>query len=338
MVGVESGVELTDSLCEALGLRGNGVALSEARRDKFKMIETIRAAGLRAARQFQTKDLGALLDWFHQQEGRIVIKPLRSAGTDGVTFCDTAADVERGFHRIMDTVSMLELFNDSVLAQEYLDGPEYYINSVSLDGLHHVCDLWRATHLQANGIPQLLDSAYLLPRQGDTQDLLVEYGARALDALGITNGPAHMELRMTKDGPCLIEVGARMVGGDLPQLVRDAGGESQIEWTLDAYLDPERFRRRAGQTYEIPKSIINTCIISEHQGTLVDYRGLDEIRALPSFHQMHLGVKPGGSLVRSMNLFTYPAIICLMHADPATARADYLRLRAMNREGLYDVA
>ncbi len=51
IAGAETGVELADRLSESLGLRTNGTNHSEARRNKFVMGETIRAAGIRAVHQ-----------------------------------------------------------------------------------------------------------------------------------------------------------------------------------------------------------------------------------------------------------------------------------------------
>ena len=47
VAGIESGVELADRLSERLGVRSNGTARSPARRDKFAMVETVKAAGIR---------------------------------------------------------------------------------------------------------------------------------------------------------------------------------------------------------------------------------------------------------------------------------------------------
>ena len=49
--GAETGVLLADQLAARLGTRGNGLAQSCARRNKFDMGEAVRAAGVRAARQ-----------------------------------------------------------------------------------------------------------------------------------------------------------------------------------------------------------------------------------------------------------------------------------------------
>src|SRR5262249_53292507 len=57
VAGSERGVSLADALSEALGVATNGTALSAARRDKFVMIETVRARGLRAPAQLRSATL-----------------------------------------------------------------------------------------------------------------------------------------------------------------------------------------------------------------------------------------------------------------------------------------
>src|SRR5690349_18803442 len=52
--GTETGVELADALAEKLGVPGNGTRKSEARREKYLMVEAARAHGLRAARQIKS--------------------------------------------------------------------------------------------------------------------------------------------------------------------------------------------------------------------------------------------------------------------------------------------
>jgi len=65
--GAETGVELADELSEIMGLRTNGTAQSDARRNKYVMGETVRAAGLRAVKQLRASvwaDIDAFLtEW-----------------------------------------------------------------------------------------------------------------------------------------------------------------------------------------------------------------------------------------------------------------------------------
>jgi len=59
---------------------------------------------------------------------------------------------------------------------------------------------------------------------GEVQDSLRAYIAKVLDALGLYYGPSHAEVIVTNDGPCLVEVGARMHGASGPAVMHQATG------------------------------------------------------------------------------------------------------------------
>jgi biotin carboxylase len=337
--GIESGVEVADQLSETLGLRSNGTALSPARRDKFAMGETVRAAGLPAAAQILASDRDQLLAWYAANgAGRVVVKPVRSAGNDGIHFCDDERSVLAAFDTLVGTDSALDLRNTAVVAQEYLLGIEHYVNTVSLDGVHYVTDVHSTRHLNVNGVRDLLGGSHLLPRRGPEQDQLVEYTFGVLDALGVRHGPAHTELKFTADGPRLVETAARICGADLPVLVGAAIGESQLEWTVDATIDPERFAARCKDDYRIARNAICVNMISPRAGTLRGLPGLDEVRRLESFHDVLLKVRVGGPIARTTNDFTYPMLVHLLHESPAVVYRDYATARWLDGEGFYDIA
>ena len=339
IAGIESGVELTDQLSEKLGLRTNGTERSPARRDKFAMIETIRAAGVPGAAQVLAGDRDTLLSWYAESgAGRVVVKPVKSAGNDGVFFCDDERQVLAAFAALVDTDSALGLRNEAVVAQEYLRGVEYYVNTVSLDGVHYVCDVHSTRHLNVNGVRDLLGGSHLLPRRGPEQDQLVEYVFAVLDALGVRNGPAHTELKLTDDGPRLVETASRICGADLPVLVGKAIGESQLEWTVDAYVNPDRFASRSKQDYRIQRHAICVNMVSPRTGTLVGYPKLDQLRSLESFHDALVRVRPGERISQTINDFTYPMLVHLLHPSKAVLLRDYATARYLDGDGFYHIA
>lgn len=338
LAGIESGVELADQLAERLGLRSNGTALSPARRDKFRMVETVRAAGIPAAAQILATDQGELLDWYRRAgAGRVVVKPVKSAGNDGVFFCDGEREVRAAFDALIGTDSALELPNTAVVAQEYLLGVEYYVNTVSLDGVHYVTDVHSTRHLNVNGVRDLLGGSQLLPRHGCEQDQLVDYTLAALDALGVRHGPAHTELKLTAEGPRLVETAARICGADLPVLVGAAIGESQLEWTVDAYVDPQRFGRRCKDPYRIRRHAVCVNMISPRSGTLRGLPQLAQLQDLESYHDLLLKVGVGGPIARTVNDFTYPMLVHLLNESPAALLRDYSTARWLDGEGFYDI-
>lgn len=337
VAGGEVGVEFADALSTELGLPSNGVELSEARRDKFVMIETVKRAGVAGARQALIKSAEELLEWHRSIGGRVVVKPLRSAAGDGVFFCDTPEESIAAFRKISGATNMFSRPNAGVVAQEYLRGTEYMVNMVSRDGLHHVAEIWRTTRISANGVLDLGDTAYLMPRPGEVQDQLAEYAVRVLDALGIRHGPSHVEVKLTNSGPVLIEMGARICGGNLPYYAKVALGESQLDWTVDAYLRPERFFSRSGTDYPRGPFFASVTLISPVDGVLKRYRHLETLRELESFHDLRVAVQPGGQITRTVDDMGYPLLVTLMHESEETVLRDANTIRYLDGESFYEL-
>lgn len=340
--GLDSGVELADALSESLhpltGAPTNGTALSSARRDKYAMIEQIKRHGLRGARQIKVDNADQLRSWHTQLGGTAILKPLRSTGNDGVTWCQTPDESVRAFRWLNGRENVLSEPGDGVVAQEYLIGAEYLVNTVSRDGLHQVCDIWKTHRISANGISDLVVACQILPFAGEIQDQLVPYALQVLDALEIRHGAGHIEIKMTPGGPCLVEVGARIAGADLPGYAELATGQSQIDWLVDAYTNPDRFARRQGRPYELRRSVAWALMVAPRSGVLISYRGLDAIKELESFDDMRLLVEPGQRLTRTVDDSTYPVVVTLMHEVDEVLLRDLATLRYIDGEGFYELA
>lgn len=337
IAGGELGVELADALGEAMGLPGNGTALSQARRDKYVQIEALRAAGLRAARQILVSGPAELADWHRSIGGRIVVKPVRSAAGDGVSFCDTPGESVAAYHRILGADNVFSERNEAVVAQEYLVGGEYVVNTVSRDGQHRVTDLWKYVNLSANGIPDLTCGVRLLPRHGAAQDAVVPYALDVLDALGIAWGAAHLEVKLTPDGPCLVEVGARMAGLDMPFYAAHCAGDGQKEWMVDAYARPERFEARWKDDYDLSRHFVTALTVSTQDGVLRGYPLMDRVERLESLYDIRPQVKPGGVLRRTVDDMTTPMIVNLCHEEEEIVDRDFGTLRYLDGPGFYDL-
>ncbi|CAM4386169.1 argininosuccinate lyase [Mycobacterium basiliense] len=342
VAGTEPGVELADALSEAFhpitGAPTNGTALSAARRNKYLMIERIKQLGLSGARQIVVADEDQLRDWHTEIGSTIVLKPLRSAASDGVTWCRSADDAIAAFRRLNGRNNILSQSNDGVVAQECLVGAEYTVDTVSRDGGHHVCDIWETHRINANGVPDLLVAWRLLPATGTVQDELVAYAFDVLDALGIRHGAAHAEIKMTPDGPRLIEVGARIAGACLPEGARLGTGRSQIDWTVDAYVRPERFTTRSRRPYRLRQHVARSVMVAPRSGTLVSYQSLEAIKELDSFHDMQVRVSPGQHLPLTIDDLSYPIFVTLSHEVGEVVARDLWTLRYIDGVGFYELA
>lgn len=337
--GGEMGVELADRLSEAMGLATNGTALSPARRDKYLQMEAVRAAGLRATRQILVADAGHLAAWHAEVGGTVVVKPVRSAAGDGVSFCDTPEEAVAAYHRILGAENVFSVRNEAVIAQEYLAGGEYIVDTVSREGRHYVSDIWKYDKLTANGVRDLMAGIRLLPRRGEAQDRVVPYALEVLDALGIQIGAAHIEIKLTPDGPCLVELGARMPGVDLPFHSQECmGGEGQLQWIVDAYARPERFDDRWKDDYKLTHYFGQAWSVATEEGTVAGYPLLAAAEALPAHYDTKVVVQPGERLRRTVDDMTCPVIVCYRHPVEEYVLRDCATFRQLDGPGFYELA
>jgi biotin carboxylase len=254
------------------------------------------------------------------------VKPVESAGSDGVKLCHTREEAEAHFHLLMKAQKKVGSQGAAVLCQEFLCGKEYVVDHVSSNGEHKTTAIWVYDKRPANG------SAFVYfgmkPVASDSAEALklVPYIRGVLDALQIKNGATHGEVMMTETGPCLVEMNCRTHGGDgswVPLAKALTGGYSQVDATVDAFLDARAFQalpdmppapfRAAGQ---------EVILVSFAEGTVKSTPGYERIRQMPSFHWLETSCKAGSKVERSVDLFTALGSAILMHSDAEVLRKD----------------
>ncbi|MEV6742469.1 ATP-grasp domain-containing protein [Streptomyces sp. NPDC051104] len=280
LVGSEGGVLLADQLAHRLGLPfRNDIGLSTARRDKYEMQERLRQAGLASTAQARVSDTGELDAWLAGRNAYpVVVKPLRSAATDGVFVCRSAEKARSALKDILARRDMFGMPNSAAVCQEFLVGTEYVLNGVVGDGTCVFTEGWRSDKVDHAGAP-LYDTQYLFCPGDPGFEELSRYVSDVCRALGIVNGPFHAEVMLTCDGPVLIEVGARLAGGADPYVIETCLGHSQLGLLVDAALHPERFTgyaRHADQSATRPKRAAYVYLIARTEGQVVREVELDE--------------------------------------------------------------
>mmetsp|Transcript_2629 Transcript_2629/g.2785 ORF Transcript_2629/g.2785 Transcript_2629/m.2785 type:complete len:536 (+) Transcript_2629:26-1633(+) len=342
LAGAETGVELADQLSEYLGLLSNGTTLTEARRNKYVMGETVRAAGVRAVKQLRATtwgEIGAFLDEWKPEPFKVIVKPMDSAGSDDVTLCHNVNEVQEAFGNIMGKVNCLGLVNKAVLVQEYLEGTEYVVDTVSRDGVHKVVALWEYDRRASNGAGFVNFGQKLLTSDEPFCKELITYAKRVLDALGIKHGPTHGEVKWCKGEPVLVEVGARCHGveGAWQPVVKTVYGFDQLQATVDAYFFPEKFALLPDAVMErkaFGRLLFLQCNV---EGLLmtINENMVTEIRNMASFVDMEIFLKVGRKVSKTIDCFTFGGIVKLTNTSSEGLIADYNRIREMENTGLF---
>ena len=160
-----------------------------------------------------------------------------------------------------------------------------------------------------------------------------------LDALEIKNGPAHAEVMMTPTGACLVEVGSRCHGGEgtWQPIADGAVGVNQIDATVDAYLRPDSWDEVAELPGPLARHGREVFLVARENGKIKSIPGIDKIMALRSFLKCEMAVQPGDDLRKTVDCFTRPGAVQLVHDDADVVEEDYAAIRALEEDGMFEL-
>lgn len=192
--------------CEVCGLPGISFDTAIKATDKGEMIKAFEAAGVEHPWYYiiHNKNLNSYID---QITYPCIMKPTDNAGSRGVVLCHNRNELEYQFD-----YSYKESRNGSVIIEEYLSGPEFSVEVMVVDGIPNVLQI---TDKLTTGAPHFVEMGHSQPtkQNKENKEKIIQLACRAVKAVGINIGPAHVEMILTKDGPKMVELGARM-GGD----------------------------------------------------------------------------------------------------------------------------
>lgn len=326
VAGQEPGVELADQLSERLGLPTNGTALSAARRDKFEMIETLRRAGVRCADQFKSGSAEDVVAWAEDRgEYPVVVKPLSSAATEGVAVCRGPEEVRKAAEAVLGTRNIFGQTNTEVLVQSFLRGEEYMVDFVSYGGRRYACGVWQYRK-RTQGVHRLYDRDSIPPPDRSPVPEIIAYTHEVLDALGIAFGPTHAEVIVTPQGPTLVEVGARLTGGVVPEFHDLCLGANQADLTALAYTRPHDFLDRyAGGVYRKLREASWILTATDLNGVVesLDHEVVEQIRDLESVYRLTPKLGPGDRIRPTVDLYTTTLSVHTAHESAEVLERDY---------------
>lgn len=339
VLGTETGALLCDQLAESFGLPGNPSVTAARRRNKFAMVEALHQAGIPAARQISTRDPKQARDWVRELGlEECIVKPLESAGADQVYRVRETEDLEQAFRSILDQPNQMGGENQAVLVQEYLEGPEFYANTVSCQGRHLLLEVWEYTKVKLHGRDFVYDHNDLLVDGGQSPcPEFLEYLQRVLEAIEVRIGPAHAELKWTPQGPRLVEIGPRLQGMAAFGVNRRGIGFSPIDRTVLAYLEPEKFAALSDQPYRSRLASRRVFLRSFVSGRLKGVRHEETLRGLASCEFLRWIKSPGDRLQPTVDYFSIPGIMVLAHEDPTVIERDTQTIRRLEAEGLFEL-
>lgn len=318
--GGESGVSAAEWLSAHLRLPGSDPEYIFHRRDKDGMVSRVRDAGIDAARSVLVRNSEDIAAAIEHTGLPAVLKPANSAGSDLVRVVPSLPDANSHAESIFGSTSILGIENQEVVVQEYLDGPQFHINTVVIDGEHLVTEVYSDLFRMIDGAPQLYAGrTYRLddPRIVD----VVSYTLRCMEALGVRQGSSHSEVRVTSRGPILVEFNGRLMGPCQPtDYFVSAQGYSQATVWADV-LTGEISTAREAIVLRDPRATLGFYMLSAaNAGRLI---ALDEsaLRDLPSYRGIY-NAPAIGDEVTIENRTTTAEIGLILLADTDAGQVD----------------
>ncbi len=171
--------------------------------DKFQMKKRFELGGVPHAQ-------GRLISNVEEAEGLVfpvIVKPRDNSGSRGVKLCRDKNELQISIDEALENSKL-----DTVLVEEFLEGPEYSIESLHHDGKSEVIQF---TEKKTTEFPYNVELGHIQPANisDENKQKIREIIEKIGKALNFENCPSHTELKINERGIFVIETSPRL-GGD----------------------------------------------------------------------------------------------------------------------------
>ena len=190
-------------IAEKYGFPFYSVETAQWSTDKFQMKQRFELGDVPHARGRLVKSVEETADMVYP----VIVKPRDNSGSRGVKLCRTKEELEQSMAEALEYSKL-----DSVLVEEFIEGPEYSIEGLHYDGKSEVIQF---TEKKTTEFPYNVELGHIQPANisDENKQKIREIVAKIGKALKFENCPSHTELKINERGIFVIETSPRL-GGD----------------------------------------------------------------------------------------------------------------------------
>ena len=190
-------------IAEKYGFPFYSVETAQWSTDKFQMKERFELGGVPHAQ-------GRLISKVEEAEGLVfpvIVKPRDNSGSRGVKLCRDKNELQNSIDEALENSKL-----NTVLVEEFIEGPEYSIESLHHDGKSEVIQF---TEKKTTEFPYNVELGHIQPANinDENKQKIREIIAKIGKGLNFENCPSHTELKINERGIFVIETSPRL-GGD----------------------------------------------------------------------------------------------------------------------------
>jgi biotin carboxylase len=313
----EQAMETVGRINDHFGLGGTSFEVSALFKDKLVMRRHLAQAGLPSVAAADVTGPADIEEFGREHGYPVVLKPIDNTASRGVVVIERPEDVLGSWEygsglRDRDDLVLGQFFPvGRFLVEEYIPGPEYSVETFSFGGRHSVVSI---TEKYTNGV---VEAAHALPARltAESEAEVCDYIRRFLSTMGLQDGVAHTEIKISPLGPRVIESHDRIAGERIPELVVNA-----YEIDLEQYAVGAPF----GLLPELPDRPVAlrgaaTRFLSAEPGVVTGFTGAEAVRDHPDTIDLLLFVKPGDRVVSVVDNFDRSGQVLATGVDTAAA-------------------
>ncbi|WP_424212905.1 ATP-grasp domain-containing protein [Streptomyces sp. BI20] len=234
----EHGLEPAALAARRLGVLGTDPELVRATRDKPTMRRILHAKAPHLNPDFALGDDAPEVARLFAEHGRAVAKPVDGVGSASVALVEGLAALPAD-RRTADT-----------LLEQFVEGTEFSVEALSRAGAHTVLGI-----VEKGVAEGFVEVSHLMPAPSldeARRAAVTRAVGELLDALGVTDGPSHTEVKVEGDKVLVIETHTRLGGDGIADLVRLTTGvawrRAALGWPLGLGLPREAAHAPAAAT------------------------------------------------------------------------------------------
>ncbi len=196
-LGKQPDLSYEDSLCATI---------------KSHMRDRLKAEHVPIPEYYAVHDFHEFKHAVEQLKGSCIVKPADNAGSRGVVLLE--GQNRQSEEELQHTYEYSKgcSRNGTVMVEEFMTGPEVSVEAMTVNGETTIITI---TDKFITPPPYFVEIGHSEPSSLDaaTQEQIRKTAMQAVKAIRLINGPSHTEVKVTKDGPKIVELAARL-GGD----------------------------------------------------------------------------------------------------------------------------
>jgi biotin carboxylase len=293
-ISADRAVPVVAAVAEALGLPGIGTDTAYVMTQKIAMRRVLADAGVPQPEFAAVRNVHEGYAALERVGLPAVLKPADSGGQRGVFRLETADDLERHLH-----IALGESPTGEAIIEAYVEGLELNGLVIVRDG--EAFPLTLSDRLRPPGIGFGVGWIHVYPATiyADQLEEAERVAVHAVRALGLRDGIAFPQLLATDDGRVLvIEVAARIPGGQMADLARHAVGVDLVEIALLQALGEEVPDEVARPRFVQPLAIrfLTASPGPLPTGTVTEIGSLEKVSAFPGVVQADVYLSVGETI------------------------------------------